>query len=125
MVEPVSTAFLKPLTEAIGSFWSRSALLLACLTLCAWVVLLILFLGKRFQIEGATEMFAAYGLWLILASVVLPIVTAFKAWSERPKPTLVLLPDDVQSYWAHSKQPDGQVFTQFNLKFQATNVSDY
>jgi hypothetical protein len=60
-----------------------------------------------------------------VAGAVLPIVAAFKWWSERPKPSLVLLPMDNQSFWAQSTQADGRATTQFALKFQATNVSDH
>jgi hypothetical protein len=125
MVEPATTISLKAITDAIGSFWSRSSLVLTCLSICDWAILLVLYLGKLYQLDGAAEMFSAYGLWLAITGVVLPIVAAFKWWSERPKPSLVLLPIDNQSFWQQFIQSDGRVTTQFALRFQATNVSDH
>ena len=59
-----------------------------------------------------------------LAGVLLAIVAAFKTYSERPKPNIVLLPVEDQSGWAQAVQQDGSVITQFSVHFQATNVSD-
>ena len=52
------------------------------------------------------------------------IVAAFKTYSERPKPDIVLLPIEDQSGWAQAVQKEGNVTTQFSVHFQATNVSD-
>ncbi|MGD1039148.1 MAG: hypothetical protein ABR878_18740 [Roseiarcus sp.] len=122
MADPIS---LKAITDAISSFWGRSALLLWCLSACAWASWGVIFAGKHFQFDRASEAVANYGLALSLVCVVLPIIAAFKTYGERPKPSLLMVPVDGQSFWAQSTQSDGRVTTQFALNFQATNVSDH
>lgn len=121
MAEPLT---LKAISEAVSSFWGRSALLLWCLAVCAIAALGVLWAGKHFQVDGAAELLHDYGVKLALAGVLLAIVAAFKTYSERPKPNIVLLPVEDQSGWAQAVQQDGSVITQFSVHFQATNVSD-
>ncbi len=122
MTEPLTT--MKAIGEAITSFWGRSALLLWCLSLCAIVALAVLLVGTYFQIDGAAELFHRYAVLLMLACVLLPIVAGFRTYSERPKPSLVLLPIEDTSFWGQSVQPNGKVTTQFMLRFQATNMTN-
>jgi len=39
-------------------------------------------------------------------------------------PTVHLIPNNAQSLWAQSQQPDGRVTTQFSFRMQATNLTD-
>ena len=43
---------------------------------------------------------------------------------DRPKPTVYLIPEDGQSFWAQSRQKDGRVTTQFCFRMQATDLTD-
>jgi hypothetical protein len=121
MAEPLT---LKAISEAVGSFWARSALALWCFAACAIAAAGLLWAGKYFQVDGAADLFHDYGAKLALAGVLLAIVAAFKTYSERPKPNIVLLPVEDQSGWAQAVQQDGSVITQFSVHFQATNVSE-
>lgn len=121
MAEPLS---LKAISEAISSFWGRSAILLWCLAVCSLAALGVLWAGKYFQIAGAAVLFRDNGVTLALAGVLLLIVAAFKTYDERSKQSIVLLPIEDQSGWAQAVQREGNVTTQFSVHFQATNVSD-
>ena len=121
MAEPLT---LKAISEAVSSFWGRSALVLWCLAVCAIAALGVLWAGKHFQVDGAAELLHDYAVKLALAGVLLAIVAAFKTYSERPKANIVLLPVEDQSGWAQAVQQDGSVITQLSVHFQATNVSD-
>jgi hypothetical protein len=121
MAEPLT---LKAISEAIISFWGRSALLLWCIALCSIAALGVLLAGKYFQIDRAAELFHDYGMILALAGVLLLIGAAFKTYDERPKPNIVLLPREDRSAWAQTLHREGNVTTQFSVHFQATNVSD-
>ena len=56
MADPIS---LKAITDAISSFWGRSALLLWCLSACAWASWGVIFAGKHFQFDLASEAVAS------------------------------------------------------------------
>jgi hypothetical protein len=121
MGEPLS---LKVICDAIISFWGRSAVLLWCLATVCFLSLIALAVGAHFHFGDAPGLFAAYGTILGLAFPALLVFAAFKTYSERPKPILSLIPNEHQSFWGQSRQPSGQITTQFCLRFQATNLSD-
>jgi hypothetical protein len=121
MAEPFT---LKAITETITSFWGRSALLLWCLACISLFLFVALAAGSHWKIGDTPNLFTAYGTSLGLAFPTLFVFAAFKTYSERPKPILSLLPKEQDSFWAQSKQPSGQIITQFALRFQATNFAD-
>jgi hypothetical protein len=49
---------------------------------------------------------------------------AWRKLEDRPKPTIHLIADEGQSFWAQSRQGDGRVTTQFCLRMQAANLTD-
>jgi hypothetical protein len=60
--------------------------------------------------EGDTPaLLAAYGTMLGLAFLVLLVFASFKTYSERPEPTLLLLPQEDQSFCGQSRQTDGSI----------------
>jgi hypothetical protein len=87
-------------------------------------VFVALVAGAHWQLGDTPALLAAYGTTLVLAFVVLSVLAAFKTYSERPPPTLSLLPQEDQSFWGQSRQTDGRITTQLALRFQATNLTD-
>jgi hypothetical protein len=121
MAEPFS---LNAISAAITSFWGRSAILLWCLAASCLVALIALVAGAHWRWGDAPAFLAKYGTALGLAFLVLLVFAAFKTYSERPKPTLSLLPEDGQSFCGQSRQADGRITTQLSLRFQVTNLTD-
>jgi hypothetical protein len=114
----------KAIIAAFLSVWARSAILFWSLTVCCLVVFIALVAGAYWQLGDTPALLAAYGTTLVLAFVVLSVFAAFKTYSERPPPTLSLLPQEGQSFCGQSRQPDGRITTQLGLRFQATNLTD-
>ena len=121
MAEPFSLAAL---TDAITSFWNRSATLLWCLAVISFLLFGLLAAGDRWHIGHTSALFASYGTILGLAFPVLVVLAGFKTYSERPKPQLSLVPKERDCFWGQSEQPNGKIYTQFSLKFQITNFSE-
>jgi hypothetical protein len=115
---------LKAISAAITSFWARSALLLWCLAASCLVALIALAAGSHWQVGDTPAWLAAYGTILGLAFLVLLVFAAFKTYGERAPPTLLLLPQDDQSFWTQCRHPDGKIITQLTLRFQAKNLTD-
>jgi hypothetical protein len=114
----------KAIIAAFLSVWARSAVLFWSLAVCCLVVFIALVAGAHWQLGDAPVLLAAYGTILVLAFLVLFVFAAFKTYSERPPPTLSLLPQEGQSFWGQSRQPDGRITTELELRFQATNLTD-
>ncbi len=121
MAEPLS---MKAISDAIASFWGFRAVVLWCLACVCFVMFGARAAGQHWRVGDTSALFATYGTFLGLAFPVLVVVAAFRTYGERPKPVLSLLPKEQESFWAQAKQPNGQIITQFALKFQATNISD-
>ena len=114
----------KAILAAFLSVWARSAILFWSLAVCCLVVFIALVAGAHWQLGDTPALFAAYGTTLVLAFVVLSVLAAFKTYSERPPPTLSLLPQEGQSFCAQSRQAGGRITTELGLRFQATNLTD-
>jgi hypothetical protein len=121
MSEPLT---IKAIADSITSLWGRSAAFLWCLATACFVALIALVGGAHWKIGETAALLASYGTYLGLAFLVLIVVASFRTFSERPQPVLSLIPKDQESFWCHAVQTDGRTFTQFHLKFQATNMSD-
>lgn len=52
------------------------------------------------------------------------LLAASKTYAQRPGSVLALVPTDDQSFWVQAKRPNGEIYTQLNLRFQVTNLSD-
>jgi hypothetical protein len=121
MAEPFS---FQAISAAITSFWARSAILLWCLATACSVALIALAAEAHWKVGDAPALLAQYGAWLGAAIPVLLVLAVFKTYSDRPKPTLVVLPREGQSFCALARQRDGTIATQLSLRFQATNLTD-
>lgn len=125
MPEPFSIgAVAKSLGDGLAAIWARSAILLWAAAAAGAAVLVALVALSRLQVVGAAGMLATYGLFLALGVVILVVFAGFKTYAERPARTLSFIPNEGQSFWGQSRQPDGQVITSFDLRFQASNLSD-
>jgi hypothetical protein len=113
----------KAIIAAFLSVWARSAILFWSLAVCCLVVFIALVAGAHWQLGDAPVLLAAYGTILVLTFLVLFVLAAFTTYSERPPPTLSLLPQESQSFCGQSRQPDGRITTQLELRFQATNLT--
>jgi hypothetical protein len=113
----------KAIIAAFLSVWARSAILFWSLAVCCLVVFIALVAGAHWQLGDAPVLLAAYGTILVLTFLVLFVLAAFTTYSERPPPTLSLLPQEGQSFCGQSRQPDGRITTQLELRFQATNLT--
>jgi hypothetical protein len=116
-------AMFSHVLATITSIWARGALFLSCLATLCLIVFLTLAALAYWQISDASALFASYGTLLFLLFLVFTVLAAFKAYSERPKPILSLLPN-VHSYCVQSLQTDGNIRTHLALRFQATNLAD-
>src|SRR5262249_38088034 len=67
----------------------------------------------------------SYGLLLVLGIAGFGILAAVKTIASRYRPPSVhLIANNAQSFWAQSRQQDGRITTQLSLGFQATNLTD-
>jgi hypothetical protein len=92
----------------------------SCATAAA-AAFVVLYFTTRLGLSGAPELNAAYGIYLLLAAVVIGVFALFKTYGERQARPLKLIADERRSMWGQAKQPSGQVFTTLSLHFQATN----
>lgn len=122
MPEPATSGAVTTL-ETILKLWDRSvALLLALFGICA--VLLVLAVTARWL--GRADYLSNYGIYLVIGSVVfggLAIARTIERAIEQKKPSFHFTTDDDHSCWSITKQPNGDVFTQISLHFQATNMT--
>ncbi len=88
------------------------------------VIFLILSAGWWFGLGAGPALFGTYGFPALILAAVGGIFGIWRKLQDRPKPTVYLIPEDGQSFWAQSRQKDGRVTTQFCFRMQATNLTD-
>ena len=122
MTDPLTWgAMAKAIGEALVAFWKNGALLLWCAATVCVFVLLALFAGAYFGFVEASSALTRYGFALAIGFLVLVVCAAFKTYAEREKPVLSIVPDERQSYWHPTVQPDGHTATQLALRYQVTD----
>jgi hypothetical protein len=100
MTEPITLiGLLKTALESIHSFWKNGALLLWSLAFAALVAFLVIDLADHFGLNGAVELKRDYGLYLLLASVVIGVFAVFKTYAERANRPLILIANEQNSLW--------------------------
>jgi hypothetical protein len=72
---------------------------------------------------GIREVFASYGLWLLICTVALAIIAGGITWEKGTNPTVRLNGDAAHSHWDRKVGSDGKTGTTFIFQMQATNIS--
>lgn len=72
---------------------------------------------------GIREVFASYGLWLLICTVVLAVIAGGITWEKRANPTVHLSGDAAHSHWERTVGSDGNTGTVLVFQMQATNIS--
>jgi hypothetical protein len=73
--------------------------------------------------SGIREVFASYGLWLLICTVILAILAGGITWEKRANPTVRLNGDAAHSHWDRTVGADGKSGTAFVFQMQAKNIS--
>jgi hypothetical protein len=110
--------------KIIAAVWANGSRLLWSIAVASAAAAAVICVGVYFDIPRARPLWEEYGLVLTLLSVIATVFAAFKMRAERRNTGLVLIADEQQSFWHHTKQPDGSTITQFTLRFHATNMND-
>jgi len=87
-------------------------------------ILAVLSAGWWFGLGNAPDLFRAYGFPALILALCGAVFGIWRKLEDRSKPSLSLIPDEAQSFWAQSRQQDGRVTTQFCFRMQATNLTD-
>ena len=85
---------------------------------------LILLTGWWFDLGAGPDLFRTYGFLALIVAIGGVIFGAWRKAEDRPKPTVYLMPDKPLSFWAQSRQLNGEVHTQYCFRMQATNLTD-
>jgi hypothetical protein len=110
--------------DLILRLWERGQNFLWAVASAGAAVFVILLAGWRFAIGNGADLFEAYGFLALMVAIVGGTFGVWRKLEDRPKPTVFLIAEVDQSFWAQSRQTDGRVTTQFCLRMQATNLTD-
>jgi hypothetical protein len=110
--------------KIIAALWANGSRLLWSVAGASAAAAAVIRVGVYFEMPKAQSVWEEYGLILTLLAVVFAVFAAFKMRAERRNTGLALIPDEQQSFWHHSDQPDGRMTTQFHLRFHATNTNE-
>ena len=121
MIDPVSIPAM--LLKWITALLNRSGRFLRTLAVAGVATTIILFAAAHYGVPRAQPWWDEYGLLLLLGTVVVAVFALFQTRAERLNTGLSLIADEQHSFWHHAKQTDGTMFTQFALRFDATNMN--
>ena len=111
--------------DGLLGLWERGKALLWALAVICAAAFAILFVGAFLGVTAAGIALQSYGLLLVLGIAGFGILAAVKTIASRYRPPSVhLIANNAQSFWAQSKQQDGRITTQLSLDFQAANLTD-
>ena len=99
------------------------AFLWGCAAAC---VLVFAFLcgGWYYEFAAVAAVLSQYGVFVLIAAIVFVVLAIARTVEARPKKELFFVPNEEQSIWGHARQTTGQVYTNFNFRMAATNMSD-
>jgi hypothetical protein len=110
--------------KIIATVWASGSRLLWSVAVASAAAAVVLRVGAYFNIPKAQPFWEEYGLILTLLAVVVAVLAAFKMRAERRNTGVALVADEQQSRWHQTKQPNGEMITQFTFQFYATNMND-
>jgi hypothetical protein len=116
--------FVDKTGDLILRLWERGQNFLWAVASAGAAVFLILLAGWWFGIGNGADLFEAYAFPALILAIVGGIFGVWRKLEDRPKPTVFLIAEVGQSFWAQSRQSDGRVTTQFCLRMQATNLTN-
>ncbi len=119
-----ATATARSIINILVTLWERSALFLWCVASSSFVILAALYLGSYLQLGDFALWLNKLQTALTIAFLFFVIFASFRTLADRKSGPVLLLPQDNQCIWGRAKQPTGNVITQINIHFQATNTGD-
>ena len=97
------------ISKIIATVWANGSRFLWSAAIACLAAVAVLRAGDYFKIPRAEPWWAEYGLILMLLAAVLAVFAGFKMRGERRNTGIALIADEGQSFWHHSKQPDGRM----------------
>jgi hypothetical protein len=110
--------------DLILRLWDRGQYFFWAVASVGTAILAVLSAGWWFGLGNAPDLFRAYGFPALILALCGAVFGIWRKLEDRSKPSLSLIPDEAQSFWAQSRQQDGRVTTQFCFRMQATNLTD-
>jgi hypothetical protein len=104
--------------------WERSALFLWAVTVAAFCLGASLILGAYFHIENFDTLRDQYIAVDIIILVVFLVFAVFRSLANIKPVSVALIPMERECMWARARQPNGDLHTQINVRFQVTNTKD-
>jgi len=119
------SGFLDQIAELAARSWERGKFFLWGIACAGAAVFILLLSGKRYDIGNAAALYDSYAVLALLLGVVAGVLAMWRTIEGRSPPSVRLIPNNQQSFWGQSRQPSGNVITQYSFRMQVTNLTDH